>query len=70
MRANLKAFRAKRNLSQQQISDRIGVTRETYGAVENGNRNPKQEFWNSLQKAFNVADVEMWALTIDEEVAE
>lgn len=36
----LKAARAKKDLSQQQLADAVNVTRQTIGAIERGNYNP------------------------------
>ena len=36
----LKAARAARDLSQQALADRIGVTRQTINAIEKGDYNP------------------------------
>ena len=38
-------------MSQQQLADRIGVTRQTVMAIENGKYSP------SLEVAFRIADV-------------
>ena len=62
MRTNLKVFRVKLNLTQQDIADKIGVTRATYSAIETGIRNGRQFFWNELQRVFNISDEEMWQL--------
>ena len=36
----LKAARAAKDLSQQQLADRIGVSRQTVNAIEKGDYNP------------------------------
>ena len=36
----LKAARAARDLSQQAMPDRVGVSRQTINAIENGDYNP------------------------------
>ncbi len=36
----LKSARAARDLSQQDLADAIGVTRQTINAIESGNYNP------------------------------
>lgn len=36
----LKAARAAKDLSQQELADRIGVTRQTIHAIEKGDYNP------------------------------
>lgn len=66
MRTNLKVFRVKHNLSQEEISEKIGCKRATYSAIECGKRNGQQNFWKKLQKAFSIPDAEMWDLMLDE----
>lgn len=66
MRMNLKLFRVKQNLTQSEMSDKIGCCRVRYSAIENGSRNGRQDFWNALQKAFNVPESEMWELMKNE----
>ncbi|MFV4928764.1 helix-turn-helix transcriptional regulator [Lactobacillus delbrueckii] len=36
----LKAARAEKDLSQQQLADLVGVSRQTISAIEKGNYNP------------------------------
>lgn len=36
----LKSARAARDMSQKQLADAVGVTRQTINAIENGNYNP------------------------------
>ena len=62
MRKNLKIFRVQNDLSQEEIAEKIGCTRATYSAIENGTRDGRRTFWMKLQQAFNVSDEEMWAL--------
>lgn len=62
MRLNLKVFRIKKQLSQGEISAKLGCTRATYAAIEAGARSGKQEFWKKLQEEFRVPDSEMWKM--------
>lgn len=62
MRTNLKCFRVKQNLTQEEMADRIGCGRCGYATIEQGTRNGRDHFWASLQKAFNIPDEEMWRL--------
>ncbi len=36
----VKLARVERDLTQAQLADRVGVTRQTIGLIENGNYNP------------------------------
>lgn len=62
LRKNLYMFRMSQLLTQEQMADKIGCIRCTYAAIENGTRNGRDYFWESLQKAFNIPDAEMWEL--------
>lgn len=62
MRTELKIFRIKQNLSQQEMADKIGCKRSTYSAIEKGIRDGKQDFWLALQKAFVIPDGDIWGL--------
>ena len=62
MRTNLKLFRVKMMLSQDEIAAKIGCTRATYSSIESGKRDGRLAFWNDLQRAFKIADADMWAL--------
>ena len=61
-RKNLYLFRANLMLTQDEMAERIGCIRCTYAAIENGTRNGRDFFWESLQKAFNIPDADMWEL--------
>ena len=69
-RKKLQLLRISHNLTQQAMADKLGVKRETYIKIEHGERNPRPEFWDSLQKAFNIPDAEMWAYQKGGEVVE
>ncbi len=62
LRVNLKCFRVKQQLTQEEMAEKIGVIRCTYAAIENGTRNGRDHFWNALQNAFNIPDEDMWNL--------
>lgn len=67
MRTNLKLFRIKLGLSQVEISEKIGCSRVTYSAIENGTRNGGMSFWNTLQQKFAIPSCEMWELVKHDE---
>ncbi len=58
MKNNLKVLRAMRDWSQQDLADRLGVSRQSVNAIEKGRYDP------SLPLAFNIADV--FGLPIEE----
>lgn len=61
-RKNLKVFRAKQDLTQAEIADKLNYSRSQYALIERGDRDGTQAFWNNLQAVFNVSDEEMWKL--------
>ena len=67
MRTNLYMFRHNHKLSQSKMAEKCGVSRVTYGKIENGERSGSADFWRTLQKAFGVPDEEMWNLQKIEE---
>ncbi|ERT64742.1 MULTISPECIES: helix-turn-helix transcriptional regulator [Peptoniphilus] len=54
----IKEFRARNNMSQEDLANAVGVRRETIGNLENGRYNP------SLVLAWNIAKV--FGVTIEE----
>lgn len=66
MRMNLKIFRVQHNLTQEEMAEKIGCRRATYSCIENGTRGGRQEFWQSLQQAFNIPANNMFSLMINE----
>lgn len=67
MRTELKIFRVKQHLSQEEMAEKIGCKRSTYSSIEKGVRDGKQSFWLAFQKAFDIPDGEIWALMHKEE---
>ena len=69
MRKNLKKLRTIDNtLTQGEMAERIGVSRNYYCFVESGRTNGSLKFWSDVQKAFNVPDSEMYPLMRNEGV--
>ena len=62
MRTELKLFRVKQKLSQEEMAIKIGCGRVSYASIEIGRRNGTNDFWLAFQKAFNVPDEDMWGL--------
>lgn len=62
-RINLKLFRIKHNLSQQEMAQRLKVGRSTYVDIEHGKRDGSIRFFNTLQDEFQLTDDEVWVLT-------
>ena len=62
MRHELKIFRVRNNLTQQEMAAKTGVSVSTYNLIENGNRRGSQVFWLTLQKEFNLDGGFVWLL--------
>ena len=58
MKNRLKVLRATKDWSQQDLADRLGVSRQSVNAIEKGRYDP------SLPLAFKIADV--FSLTIED----
>lgn len=67
VRENLKDFRLKMRMSQEEFAKEIGYSRVMYQQVENGVRDGTLDFWNAIKERFALPDGEMWALTKKEE---
>lgn len=50
MKNNLKVWRAKHDLTQEKLAEKVNVTRQTINAIERGKYDP------SLELAFKLAD--------------
>lgn len=50
MENDLKVWRAKKDVTQEQLADEVGVARQTINAIERGRYDP------SLELAFDLAD--------------
>ena len=65
MRLKLKTFRVSQNLTQDEMAAKLGCSRNSYQAIESGNRQGNMKFWCSLREVFNLSDV--WGLMENEE---
>ena len=69
MRTNLKVFRVGKKLSQEKFAKKCNVSRAVYSNIERGKTNPSLDFWNNLQREFDVPDEQMYPLMkLDSEV--
>ena len=50
---NLKSIRKERNLSQEELADKVGVTRQTINMIEKGNYNPSLNLCIAICRALN-----------------
>ena len=61
-RKNLKIFRIEQDMTQSDMANKIGCSRDAYSAIEIGSRDPSYAFMQGLQNAFAVPSEKMWAL--------
>lgn len=61
-RIALKQFRVGHDLTQHEMAAKIGVNPCQYQNAEGGQRDVRIDFWQKLQKAFDIPDAEMWRL--------
>ena len=59
---NLKIWRMKQRITQQEMANKTGVSLSTYNLIENGSRRGSHEFWVRVQREFNLTDGEVWRL--------
>ena len=61
-RKNLKIFRIEQDLTQSGMAERVGCSRDAYGSIESGKRDPSFDFMVNFQNAFDVPNENMWGL--------
>ncbi len=61
-RVNLKIFRIQHNLTQSDIAERVGCSRDAYREIESGKRNPSYDFMEKFKVAFDIPAENMWNL--------
>jgi len=53
MKNNIKVWRAKKDMTQEELSKKVGVTRQTINAIERGKYDPSLELAFSLASFFD-----------------
>lgn len=66
---SLKILRVRYDLTQETMAERLGMSRQAYAKIENGQAAGSISFWLKVQFAFNITSEEMWYLINDEEGA-
>lgn len=56
------------NLTQTQAAERMGYTQQYYSRVERGQIDGCVDFWRKFKEAFNLSQVEAWAIMNNEPV--
>ncbi|NCU18068.1 helix-turn-helix transcriptional regulator [Pallidibacillus pasinlerensis] len=66
MKNNVKLARIKRSMTQQELADRVGVTRQTIGLIEKGEYNPSLKLCVAIAKELNkTLDELFWEVESD-----
>ncbi len=69
MRTRIKEYRARHNLTQQALADRVGVRRETIIFLEQGKYNPSLRLAHNIARALGAGIDEIFSFE-DEEAGE
>ena len=67
IRNRLREFRARYRMTQEELARRVGVTRQTIIAIENGKYLPSLKLAFKLAKAFNVRIEDLFEYSESEE---
>lgn len=60
IKTKIKEYRARYNLSQGDLAEKVGVRRETIGHLENGRYNPSLKLAMDIAATFNTTVEEMF----------
>jgi DNA-binding XRE family transcriptional regulator len=61
-RIKMKQMRIGLDLSQEQMADRLNVSRSLYAAIENGKRYGTLKFWRNLQETLSLPKDEVFEM--------
>lgn len=56
----LKELREKNNLTQKEVSERLGVNKNYISMIENGTRNPSDKMKNELAKIYKCTVIDIF----------
>ena len=62
MKTRIKEFRARHNLTQDDLAKKVGVRRETIVFLEKGKYNPSLQLAHAIAKALNAKIKELFVL--------
>ena len=62
MKNNIRVERARNNMTQQDLADRTGVTRQTIAAIEQGKFNPSTVLALKMARIFGVSVNDLFEL--------
>jgi len=58
MKAKIKEFRKKLKITQEELANKVGVTRQTINSLEQGRYNPSLELAHKIKKALKLRYIE------------
>lgn len=58
MKTKIKEYRKKLEMTQEELADKVGVTRQTINALEQGRYNPSLELAYKITKALKANHIE------------
>ena len=61
--ARIREYRARTNMTQEELADRVGVRRETIGHLENGRYNPSLKLAMDIAKVFDTMVEKLFSFT-------
>lgn len=61
MKNNIKVYRAMHDLTQENLAEKVGVTRQTINAIEKGKYSPSLELAFKLAKLFGTTIEDIFA---------
>ena len=64
IKTKIKEYRAKLNMTQEELADLVGVRRETIGHLENGKYNPSLKLAFDIAKVFHATVEELFSVTV------
>ncbi len=67
MKNKLKVFRAMHDLTQEDLADKMGVTRQTINAIEKSKYNPSLELAFKLARLFGVKIEDIFIYEVEEQ---
>ena len=59
----IREYRARTNMTQEELADRVGVRRETIGHLENGRYNPSLKLAMDIAKVFDTMVEKLFSFT-------
>ena len=62
VRKELKLLRIKNDLTQEQLSQKIGISKGAYSLIEQGKKGGSDKTWLKIQEIFNLSGDQVWKL--------